>query len=329
MPRQAGIDTPQQTHLAMLAYDHCGPTGPEGAAALRDMLVGWTRAVTGQPLTANLGIGPALPARLPLAVPAGFRELPPLPGDRLESRRSGADLLVQLSGDEPEAIAAVADALDRQCRGLVAPRWRQWGHLLPSPAGQTPRNLFAFKDGTANPGPADDRWIWLADAPYAGATFLVYRRIAMAVDTFEAQPIEQQEAVIGRHRDDGRPLGGAKEHDEPDFYAKTPDGRYVIPATAHIRLANPRLDGGARMLRRGYTYADGPDEKGLLFCAYMKDPALFVRIQQRMAEHDALTRFTEHRASAVLYLPPGAPKGAPLGDGLFGRPATGDRPQGT
>ncbi|WP_405015754.1 Dyp-type peroxidase [Kitasatospora sp. NBC_00070] len=317
--RQPGLDTPQLPHALLLAYDLPDASGSRAASALSALLGGWTGTTRTAAVTAVLGVGPGLPRRVPLRVPEAFGELPALPGDRLDPARSGADVLLQLCGDDPEVLGATADLLDRQAGGLLAPRWRQAGHLPPTPPGETPRNLFAFKDGTANPGASGERWVWLPDGPYAGGTFLVYRRIAMRTAAFAGLSGEEQEAVIGRRRDDGRPLGGAHEHDEPDFGAKTPNGRYVIPATAHIRAANPRLDGGARMLRRGYTYSDGPDDEGLLFCAYMTDPALFVRVQRRMAESDALTPFVEHRASAVLFVPPGAPAGASLGESLFAR----------
>jgi dye decolorizing peroxidase len=123
--------------------------------------------------------------------------------------------------------------------------------------------------------------------------------------------------MIGRRAADGVPLTGTAEHDDPDIYAKHPDGSYVIPVTAHVRLSSPRLDAGARMLRRSYNYDDGPTDRGLLFCAYMRDPALFTRVQTRLSTRDALTPFVEHRASAVAYTLPGIPEGKTLGEYLW------------
>lgn len=140
----------------------------------------------------------------------------------------------------------------------------------------------------------------------------------MDVAAFAALPADRRDLVIGRRAGDGAPLTGSAEHDEPDVYAKNPDGSYVIPATAHVRLSSPRLDGGARMLRRGYSYDDGPDDRGLLFCAFMRDPAQFTRVQTRLATRDALNPFVQHQASAVAYVLPGAPEGATLGEQLWG-----------
>ncbi|MER5362286.1 hypothetical protein [Streptomyces sp. NPDC002785] len=90
-----------------------------------------------------------------------------------------------------------------------------------------------------------------------------------------------------------------------------------MPATAHVRLASPRFDGGARMLRRSYSYDDGPTDRGLLFCAFMRDPAQFTRVQNRMAARDALNPFLQHRASAVAYVLPGAAPAGTLGEQLW------------
>ncbi|MDW4908694.1 Dyp-type peroxidase [Streptomyces sp. ADMS] len=105
-------------------------------------------------------------------------------------------------------------------------------------------------------------------------------------------------------------------YDDVDIFAKTPQGRYVIPLRSHVRAAGPRLDAGARMLRRGYGYDAGPDDRGLLFVAFMRDPVLFARVQHRMTATDELSRFTEHRASAVAYVLPGALPGEDLGERL-------------
>ncbi|MFI5529398.1 Dyp-type peroxidase [Kitasatospora sp. NPDC051853] len=302
----------QSPHTLVLAYDLPeAVTGHSGAAALRALCAAWTRSLDGNPRAA-LALGPGALHRLPLNAPA-LAELPPFPGDRLDPARSGADVLIQLCGAEgPERLAEAAAALDRRAAGLLTPRWRQAGALPATAPGETPRNLFGFKDGTANPAPAERDRIWLTEGPYAGGCHLVYRRIAMDTAGFAALPTERQEEVFGRRKEDGSPLGGSTEQDEPDLYAKYPDGAYVVPATSHVRQASPRQDGGARMLRLGYGYQDGPGDEGLVFCAYLRDPEHFVRVQRRLAEKDALSAFTEHRASAVGWVPPAGPDGVPV-----------------
>ncbi|WP_225094526.1 Dyp-type peroxidase [Streptomyces sp. CoH27] len=305
--RQAGVSTPQQSHVLLLAYDLAEPR----PAALRTTLGRFASALPGlveearrAALTVTVAVGPGLlrTARVP--------HLPVFAGDRLDPAGCGGDLLVQFCAADPATVAGAAGELTRRTAGGV--RWRQPGFLPPTPPGQTPRNVLGFKDGTANPAPEEcEHWVWDS----RGGTYLVVRRVHVGVADFAALPLSRQEEVIGRHRADGAPLGGSRERDRPDMFAKTPQGRYVIPPHAHIRAAAPHLDGGARMLRRGYSYDNGADDRGLLFLAYMRDPALFVRVQQRLAERDELSRFIEHRGSAVGYVLPGA-AGRPLGAGL-------------
>ncbi|MFD8595550.1 Dyp-type peroxidase [Kitasatospora sp. NPDC059646] len=260
------------------------------------------------PVSSLAAVGTALAARLKLDLPAELADLPAFPGDRLDPARSGGDLILQVSAEQPWTVGVLTEHLLTAARSAgAAVRWSQAGFLPPVPDGETPRNLFGFKDGTANPDAADPG-LWHADG-----TILVYRRIRMDTAAFTALPTGGQELAMGRRLTTGAPLTGTAERDDPDIYAKHPDGSYIIPATSHVRLSSPRLDGGARMLRRGYSYDDGPDDRGLLFCAFMRDPALFTRVQNRLAEKDALTPFLTHNGSAVAWVLPGSRPDRPLG----------------
>ncbi|WP_208609633.1 Dyp-type peroxidase [Streptomyces atriruber] len=308
---QEGVSEVQPRHVLVTAFD-ARATGKrrELATGVRRVLAEWSRHPSRR-VTLTVAAGPDLYHKLGLPTPEALRHLPAFPGDRLEARRSGGDLLVQLCADDPLICRRAATRLTAQAHDTLGLRWRQSGFLQPHAPHETPRNLFGFKDGTENPPQRElARWVWDDE----GGTYLVFRRIRMDVDRFTALPTDRQEHVIGRHRASGAPLGSRTEHDAVDLYAKTPRGRYVIPADAHVRLAHSRLDGGARMLRRGYSYDDGRDDKGLLFLAYMRDPQLFIRVQQRLAGQDAMSAFTEHRASAVGYVLPAPGPGRHLGD---------------
>ncbi len=90
-----------------------------------------------------------------------------------------------------------------------------------------------------------------------------------------------------------------------------------------MRLAHPSQNGGAQLLRRGYNYADGNDELGLLnaglfFMAYQTDPRKqFIPIQQRLAAADTLNEYLVHVGSGVFAIPPGVAKGSFVGAPLF------------
>jgi len=130
-----------------------------------------------------------------------------------------------------------------------------------------------------------------------GGTYLVVRRIRLDLEAWRRLPREAQERAIGRHKRSGAPLGRRHEFDPVRFTD--------LPADAHIRLAAPATNGGLAMLRRGYSYDDGDGDAGLLFMAFVRDPARqYVPIQRRLAEHDALAPFARHVGSALFAIPP-------------------------
>jgi deferrochelatase/peroxidase EfeB len=102
-----------------------------------------------------------------------------------------------------------------------------------------------------------------------------------------------------------------------------PDGALAIPSDAHVRLAAASNNGGVRILRRGYNYADdidpatGQRDEGLIFISYQRDPRQFVRLQRRLAGHDALTKHILHVGSAIFACPPAAGPGGFVGDALL------------
>ncbi|WP_020636085.1 Dyp-type peroxidase [Amycolatopsis alba] len=322
---QAGILDPAPRSLLFVALDLSG--GADRRSVDR-VLEDWSHAIEpatrGNPdapelagldtlgLTVTIGVGPGLPDRIGLTAPKELAPIPALPGDRLQPDFCGGDLAVQICSNDPLVSLQTAQALTRLGQGVLTTRWRLPGFTQPGPA--TPRNAFGFKDGTGNPRTAAEIGdaVWITDGPWRHGTFLAVRRIPMDVQRFAALPTHQQEAVIGSRRDTGAPLTGRDEFDEIDLFAKHPDGTYVLPVDAHSRRAHARFDGGRQMLRRGFTYSSGNDETGLLFLAFMKDPALFTRVQTRLAEQDALNAFIRHTGSAVFLMLPGTGDGSVL-----------------
>ena len=183
-----------------------------------------------------------------------------------------------------------------------APRWQHEGER-----GDT----LGFRDGTLIPrrGKDLDRHVWITTGDrtgMTGGTYLVMRRIVVDRARWDALPAHEQERIMGRHQGSGAPLGGRTLYEKPDLTRLAPD--------AHIRVASPRENGGITILRRGYTTADG-----LLFLAFMRDPRRqYVPLQRRLAEHDALSAYTRHVASAVFAIPPGAQHAGFVGDRLLG-----------
>jgi len=359
---QAGITTPAQDRLHMVAFDVVTESREELVALLaawtdaadrmtRGLDAGPVGAVDGIPeappddtgealglsparLTLTFGVGPTLfrdadgRDRFGLADrrPPALEDLPEFAGDELDPARSGGDLCIQACADDPQVAVHAVRNLARIGFGPVRVRWSQLGFgrtSSTSSAQATPRNLMGFKDGTHNVTAedadllADHVWAQAADGAQwmAGGSYLVARRIRMTVETWDRLPLAEQEAVFGRDKREGAPLTGTREHDEPDFAALRADGQPVMPATSHVRLAHPAQNGGAHMLRRGYSYVDGSDplgrlDAGLFFLAYMRDPRTsFVPVQQRLARADALNEYIRHTGSAVFAVPPGPQPG--------------------
>ena len=368
---QAGIVTPAQDRLHFAAFDVVTDSRAELVDLLRrwtsaaEQMTGG-RAVgsgadggapdlppddTGEAmdlppagLTLTFGFGPSLfrdgdgRDRFGLADrrPAAMRDLPHFPGDALDPARSGGDLCVQACADDPQVAVHAVRNLARIGFGSVSVRWSQLGFgrtSTTSTAQSTPRNLFGFKDGTANvkaeeTTALDDHvWVRSGDDPsagwLAGGSYLVARRITMAIEVWDRQPLGDQQAFVGRTKATGAPLSGGEEMTEPDLERAGGDGRPVIPADAHVRVVHPSRHGGARMLRRGYNFVDGSNalgglDAGLFFVAYLRDPGThFVPVQLAMSRDDALMEYLRVTGSALFAVPPGIGPGEHVGQSLF------------
>jgi deferrochelatase/peroxidase EfeB len=336
---QAGIATPAQDRLHFAAFDVIG-----SREELRDLLREWTvaaeRMAAGRPaggtdgntllppadtgeamdlsparLSVTFGFGPSLFHRFGLTRPAPLRPLPALPGDELDPARSDGDLCVQACADDPQVAFHAVRNLARIGRGVVVMRWSQLGFgrtSTTSRAQATPRNLMGFKDGTNNLKAEDTAalrkhvWVGAEGPPWMrDGSYLVARRIRMLIETWDRASLADQEQTIGRTKSEGAPIGGRREHERVDLRSRR------LPVDAHVRLASPHTNGGARILRRGYSFTDGFDDElgqldaGLFFISYQRDPAQFVALQRRLGSNDALNEYIKHTSSALFAVPPG------------------------
>lgn len=367
-PRQQGITTPMQSALYFASFD----LETEHRAELIVLLQRWTaasaRMTAGLPaepgtqqedepgldsgealgltparLTLTFGFGPDLftlngKDRYGLAArrPAALVDLPAFNGDQLVAGQCGGALCVQACADDPQVAFHAVRQLSRLAYGTATLKWVQTGFSTAPRTKGTPRNLMGFKDGTMNPtGHEMDAVVWAgADAGWMqNGSYMVARRIRIALEHWDRMKVGFQEQTFGRHKASGAPLGGTREFDTPNFNATDSDGNYVIPQTAHARLGAAALNDGAQILRRSYGYNNGADftaerwppwtqgiefESGLFFQAYQKDPRTgFIKIFDKMSKFDALNQFTTHVGSAVFACPPGAQPGSYIGAPLF------------
>ncbi|MBT0992752.1 deferrochelatase/peroxidase EfeB [Cellulomonas sp. DKR-3] len=374
---QAGIVTPAQDRLYIAAFDvttddrddlvallqrwttiaarvtqglSAGPFGP--AAGPYDAPPDDTGEALDLPpagLTVTFGFGRSLFVdadgrdRFGLAdrLPDALLELPHFPADNLDPARSDGDLVVQACADDPQVAVHAIRNLSRAAFGAATIRWTQLGYgrtSSTSTAQRTPRNLFGFKDGTANlkveETAAVDEHVWVPagqDDPKAtwmtGGSYLVARRIRMQIETWDRTSLREQEALVGRTKGEGAPLSGGTEHTEPDFTVTGRDDVPLVALNSHVRLAHPTQNDGVRMLRRGYNFTDGNDalgrlDAGLFFIAFVVDPRThFVPMQNRLSRDDGLMEYLQHTGSGLFAVPPGVPEGS-LVVGSDGTPIT-------
>ncbi len=354
---QAGIETPPQRYCVFMTFDLVSRTSRDlqvllarWSAAIAQLTAGRTVGAVQPPragsvapdtgealdlgpasLTVTLGLGPGLfgpELGLAHARPRLLAALPQLPSDNLDTATTGGDLSLQACADDPQVAYHAIRDLARMGRGVVNTRWTVMGFGRAS-AGQgqsTPRNLQGFKDGTRNlKEPSEiDRFVWARDDVgwMSGGTYQVARKIRMNIETWDSDPVSDQERVIGRSKVNGAPLTGTTELETPDFSAQQA-GHPVIAPTSHIALAAHENNGGVRILRRGYNYTDGINpvgqlDAGLLFLAYMNDPDHFVRLQRKLGSSDLLNEYISHIGSAVFAVPPAPRSGHYLAEQLFG-----------
>jgi deferrochelatase/peroxidase EfeB len=365
---QAGIVTPAQDRLHFASFDVTTDSRDELVTLLR----AWTQAAAamtaGHPvgsavatnydsppndtgealglppsgLTLTFGFGPTLFERdgvdrfgLKARQPRALRRLPHFPADNLDPARSDGDLCVQACADDPQVAVHAIRNLARIGFGTVAMRWAQLGFgrtSSTSKAQDTPRNLFGFKDGTANlksedSGDVED-FVWVQDRDDAGAgwlaggSYLVARRINMHIETWDRTSLREQEGLIGRDRAHGAPLSGGSEFSEVDLDLEGRDGP-LIPLNSHVRLAHPTLNNGTRLLRRGYNFTDGSDalgrlDAGLFFIVFVRDPDRhYIPMQLQLAAEDGLMEYLQHTGSGLWAVPPGVREGEYVGQALF------------
>lgn len=347
-PHQMGIEAPIQAVTNMIALDLL----PE---ASNQSMLRWMTLITddiermsrGEPVLADpapelmigaagfsayLGFGPSLFSKLGLEgrVPEGFAELPAFKMDQLDPGFSDGDVLLHVAAEDPIVLSHAVRNLVRDSMPFATVRWSQQGFAHSPgmvPSGVSHRNLMGQIDGTANPALGSGDFaevVWADRGPdwFIGGTQLVFRRIAMQLNTWDMLGVPAKEEVIGRRLADGSPLTGESESDIPDLNARHPNGLKVIPEFAHIRRAAPAAP-GERIFRRPFSYggqlsADGTPEVGLLWAAYQRSVEMqFLPIQRRLEELDLLNKWTTPIGSAVFAIPGGVQPGEVLAERLF------------
>ena len=366
---QGGITTPMQEALYFAAFD----VAATNRADLITLLQNWTKAaarltsglpaepgtqdddapgldsgeaagLTPSRLTITFGFGPELfefngQDRFGIAAqrPPALADLPRFAGDQLVAGQCSGALCIQACANDPQVAFHAVRQLARISYGMATLKWVQDGFSTANKTQGTPRNLMGFKDGTMNPTAATaDAVVWAGPEGPAwmeNGSYMVARRIRIALEHWDRMKIAFQEQTFGRKKLSGAPLGGSHEFETPNFQATDANGDYIIPDTSHVRLAAPVNNDGSQILRRSYSFNNGANfvaerwppwrqgievDAGLFFQAYQKDPRTgFTKLFDKMSKIDALNQFTTHVGSGVFACPPGVQPGEYIGQKLF------------
>jgi deferrochelatase/peroxidase EfeB len=233
--------------------------------------------------------------------------------------QTGGDILLLITSDDEQVTFHAARNLIRIAKGAFRVRHMQAGFLPPEgQSAGTARNLFGFKDGTANYSPKDSalaeehllvkpedepKALWLA-----GGTFAAFRQFKMAIETWDRSSLAEQEQIFGRSKLTGAPLHVSNPKDSDEFESMNLNNA-AIDKNSHVALAHPDSNGGVRILRRAFNYANGLDEvghldAGLLFFSFQRSiEKQFAPMQTRLAANDLMNEYVAATGSAYFAIP--------------------------
>ena len=290
-------------------------------------------------LTVTVSVGASLfDARFGLGgkKPKHLQEMKDFPNDKLQKEWCDGDIGIQICAFSPETCQnALRDIIKNTAKYAIT-RWSLDGWLPKAePGAIASRNLLGFRDGTANPDVSKpeiaDQVLWTGVASNSldepawtkNGSYQAIRIIRHFVEFWDRTPLQEQQAIFGREKYSGAPLGMKKEGDIPD-YAKDPEGK-AVPTDSHIRLGNPRDPEFMKkhlLFRRPFNYSMGLAKSGqldvglilVMYQANLADGFIFV---QNLLNLEPLEEYISPFGGGYFFTLPGVEKGGFLGQSLL------------
>lgn len=276
---QAGIVTPQQASMMLVAFDVLASDKNDLQRLFRLLTRRIAFLTTGgkAPLVSNPQLPPLdsgilgeniYPDNLTITVSLGtslfdqrygLQSLKPLklqtmtrfPNDALDASICHGDLLLQICANTNDTVIHALRDIIKHTPDLLSVRWRREGfisdHAARSRGKETPINLLGFKDGTANPDTRDrtlmESVLWVGagqgEPDWTQGGSYQAVRIIQFRVEFWDRTPLREQQTIFGREKHSGAPLGMQNEHDVPDYSKDPDGE-VIPLDAHIRLANPR-----------------------------------------------------------------------------------------
>ncbi|WP_312191153.1 iron uptake transporter deferrochelatase/peroxidase subunit [Leclercia sp.] len=278
-PHQAGILTPQQASMMLVAFDVLASDKSELERLFRLLTQRIDFLTTGGPapdtpnprlppmdsgilgafiapdnLTMTVSLGASLfDDRFGLAPqkPKSLQKMVRFPNDSLDAALCHGDLLIQICANTQDTVIHALRDLIKHTPDLLSVRWKREGfisdHAARSKGKETPVNLLGFKDGTANPNSQDvplmDSVVWVTadqgEPAWAVGGSYQAVRIIQFHVEFWDRTPLKEQQTIFGRDKHSGAPLGMKNEHDVPDYASDPDGE-IIALDSHIRLANPR-----------------------------------------------------------------------------------------
>ena len=268
--------------------------------------------------------------------PKHLQEMTRFPNDSLQKEWCDGDVSIQICAFSPETCQnALRDIIKNTARFALA-RWSLDGWLpKPEPHALAARNLFGYRDGTGNPDVKNPEvakqvlWTGVAEnsldepAWTKNGSYQAVRIIRQLVEFWDRTPLQEQNAIFGREKYSGAPLGQQREGETPN-YAADPEGKHV-PTDSHMRLSNPRTPEFLKkhqLFRRPFNYSLGLAKNGqldvglilIMYQANLADGFIFV---QNLLNGEPLEEYIRPFGGGYFFTLPGVEKGGFLGQQLL------------
>lgn len=278
-PHQAGVLTPQQASMMLVAFDVLASDKAELERLFRLLTQRIAFLTAGGPapdtpnprmppmdsgilgefiapdnLTITVSLGKSLfDERFGLSAhaPVKLEKMTRFPNDSLDAALCHGDVLLQICANTGDTVIHALRDIIKYTPDLLSVRWKREGfisdHAARSKGKETPINLLGFKDGTGNPDSRDDKLmqevVWVSadqnEPAWTHGGSYQAVRIIQFHVEFWDRTPLKEQQTIFGRNKHSGAPLGMLKEHDVPDYASDPDGD-VIALDSHIRLANPR-----------------------------------------------------------------------------------------